>query len=162
MPFQDPEDGFVFEPVRYDGTLRSAQHPFTKEKIKLPRNGTLNATEAKAVKALLASVASKQASNMLTLADGFSASVYNERDLSSQLIVDGRGNMSEAFAHFLHRLLVAGNWCIRGETAFVVASKQSIVGLPPVVPELPEDVPQFPREVIVCATPGELAKLLGV
>lgn len=161
MEFVQPEDGFLFQPCRYDGTFEAARHPFTLEPVQLPRNETLTAKEVRAVKALLASVASKRAGNLVTMPDGLKASL-EFKDLAKQLLVDPRGRMSEPFARFLHALLVAGQWCIRGEEAIVAATSQSVARLPPAEdPRLPADFPPFPRRVVICKTPAEMARLLG-
>jgi hypothetical protein len=159
--FEQPEDGFLFQPCRYDGTLEAAPDPFTREPIHLPRNGTLTDGEVQAVKAFLQTVASKRHGNVLIVSDGLEALVHDE-DLPKNLVVDPRGNMSKALASFLHALLVAGRWCIRGEEEIVVSSRKSVMGLPPVDdPRLPPDLPAFPTRILVCATLAELIELLG-
>ncbi len=75
-------------------------------------------------------------------------------------MINPRSGVSKEIAALVFDLLVAGNWCLVTDDAIVVASKDSVRGLPRPDRAIPSDFPMVPARVVLVESPNEVARQL--
>ncbi len=106
------------------------------------------------MKALLEAAKAKAASTRAPLE-------VSEGAVKSGCMINPRGNMSPEIAALVFAILVAGNWCFVTDDAIVVATMDSVRGLPRPDPALPDGYPLIPTRVVLVASAEDVAKQLA-